>query len=59
MRETTATIREFRTDFRAVKRKIEQGGEVVITAPWPVCTSIKPAPANCPHGAIATAARSP
>jgi antitoxin (DNA-binding transcriptional repressor) of toxin-antitoxin stability system len=31
MRETTATIRELRTDFRAVKRKIEQCGEVVIT----------------------------
>ena len=26
-----ATIRELRTDFRAVKRKIEQHGEVVIT----------------------------
>jgi antitoxin (DNA-binding transcriptional repressor) of toxin-antitoxin stability system len=31
MRETTATIRELRTDFRAVKRKIEQYGEIVIT----------------------------
>jgi antitoxin (DNA-binding transcriptional repressor) of toxin-antitoxin stability system len=31
MSETTATIRELRTDFRAVKRKIEQQGEVVIT----------------------------
>jgi antitoxin (DNA-binding transcriptional repressor) of toxin-antitoxin stability system len=29
--ETTATIRELRTNFRAVKRKIEQQGEVVIT----------------------------
>jgi len=31
MKSTTATIRELRTDFRAVKRKIEQEGEVVIT----------------------------
>ena len=27
----TATIRELRTDFRAVKRRIEETGEVVIT----------------------------
>jgi antitoxin (DNA-binding transcriptional repressor) of toxin-antitoxin stability system len=27
----TATIRELRTNFRSVKRKIEQHGEVVIT----------------------------
>jgi antitoxin (DNA-binding transcriptional repressor) of toxin-antitoxin stability system len=27
----TATIRELRTDFRSVKRKIEQQGQVVIT----------------------------
>lgn len=31
MSVSTATIRELRTDFRAVKRKIEQHGEVVIT----------------------------
>ena len=29
--ETTATIRELRTDFRAEKRRIEQHGQVVIT----------------------------
>lgn len=28
---TTTTIRELRTDFRSVKRKIEQHGELVIT----------------------------
>ena len=28
---STATIRELRTDFRAVKRRIEEHGEVVIT----------------------------
>ncbi len=27
----TASIRELRTDFRSVKRKIEQHGEIVIT----------------------------
>ena len=31
MSESTATVRELRTDFRAVKRKIEQHGEVIIT----------------------------
>ena len=31
MDEATATIRELRTDFRSVKRKIEQHGKVVIT----------------------------
>lgn len=31
MNTNTATIRELRTDFRAVKRKVEQHGEIVIT----------------------------
>lgn len=31
MHATTATIRELRTDFRSVKRKLEQYGELVIT----------------------------
>lgn len=31
MKEATATIRELRTDFRSVKRKIEQHGEIIIT----------------------------
>jgi len=31
MSENIATIRELRTDFRAVKRRIEQHGRVVIT----------------------------
>ena len=31
MSDKTATIRELRTDFRAVKRRIEEHGEVVIT----------------------------
>lgn len=31
MSKVTATIREIRTDFRSVKRKIEAHGEVVIT----------------------------
>jgi antitoxin (DNA-binding transcriptional repressor) of toxin-antitoxin stability system len=29
--KNTATIRELRTDFRSVKRRIEENGEVVIT----------------------------
>ncbi len=31
MNANTATIRQLRTDFRSVKRKIEQHGEVVVT----------------------------
>jgi antitoxin (DNA-binding transcriptional repressor) of toxin-antitoxin stability system len=31
MSANAATIRELRTDFRSVKRKIEEHGEVVIT----------------------------
>ena len=31
MSDKTATIRELRTDFRTVKRRIEQHGRVVIT----------------------------
>jgi len=31
MTANTATIRELRTDFRAVKRKIEMHGEIIIT----------------------------
>jgi antitoxin (DNA-binding transcriptional repressor) of toxin-antitoxin stability system len=31
MSAQTATIRELRTDFRSVKRKIEQHGSIVIT----------------------------
>ena len=31
MSAQTATIRELRTDFRSVKRKIEQHGGIVIT----------------------------
>lgn len=31
MGNTTATIRELRTDFRSIKRKVEEHGEIVIT----------------------------
>lgn len=31
MSTATVSIRELRTDFRAVKRKIEQHGEIIIT----------------------------
>jgi antitoxin (DNA-binding transcriptional repressor) of toxin-antitoxin stability system len=56
MSRATASIRELRTDFRAVKRKIEQHGEVIITdngepayvvrrvAPGPEPKGVKPMP---------------
>jgi len=31
MKTATATVRELRLDFRLIKRKVEQHGEVVIT----------------------------
>jgi antitoxin (DNA-binding transcriptional repressor) of toxin-antitoxin stability system len=46
--EKTATIRELRTDFRAVKRRIEQHGEVVITDHGQPAYVIKPLPEE-PH----------
>lgn len=47
MSDNTATIRELRTDFRAVKRRIEQHGQVVITdhgQPAYVITSVPEEP---------------
>jgi antitoxin (DNA-binding transcriptional repressor) of toxin-antitoxin stability system len=47
MRANTATIRELRTDFRSVKRRIEAHGEVVITdhgEPAYVIKSLPPTP---------------
>lgn len=44
MSEPTATIRELRTDFRAVKRRIEQHGQVVITDHGQPTYVIKPLP---------------
>jgi antitoxin (DNA-binding transcriptional repressor) of toxin-antitoxin stability system len=50
MSTNAATIRELRTDFRSVKRKIEQHGEVMITdrghpayvlKPWPQPVKLK------------------
>ena len=49
MCSNTATIRELRTDFRTVKRKIEQHGEVVITdhgEPAYVLKPLAPPPAK-------------
>lgn len=48
MSANVATIRELRADFRSVKRRIEQHGEVVITdrgEPVYVICVIKPLPA--------------
>ena len=48
MSANTATIRQLRTDFRSVKRRIEQYGEVVITDHGEPAYVIKllPAPAK-------------
>ena len=46
MSEKTATIRELRTDFRSVKRRIEEHGEVVITDHGEPAYVIKPLPAS-------------
>lgn len=44
--ENTATIRELRTDFRAVKRRIEQHGQVLITDHGQPAYIIKALPAQ-------------
>ena len=47
MSDHTATIRELRTDFRAVRRRIEEHGEVIITnhgQPAYVIKSLPPVP---------------
>jgi antitoxin (DNA-binding transcriptional repressor) of toxin-antitoxin stability system len=54
MREKSATIRELRTDFRSVKKKIEEHGEIVITdhgEPAYVLKSLPP-PALEENGAL-------
>ena len=48
VRDNTATIRELRIDFRAVKRKIEQHGQVVITDHGQPAYIIKPLVAEGP-----------
>ena len=42
MGSNTASIRELRTDFRSVKRKIEEHGEIVITDNGDPAYVIKP-----------------
>ena len=44
MSTATASIRELRTDFRAVKRKIEAHGEITITDNGVPSFVIRPAP---------------
>lgn len=49
MSKATASIREIRTDFRSVKRKVESHGEVVITdngVPRFLLKSLPPPPAK-------------
>lgn len=48
MDEGTATIRELRTDFRAVKRKIERHGKVIITDHGEPAYLLQPLPARPP-----------
>ena len=45
MSTSTASIRELRTDFRGVKKKMEEHGEVVITDNGEPSYVIKPLPA--------------
>lgn len=44
MSDPTATIRELRTDFRSIKRKLEQHGEILITDHGEPAYLIKPLP---------------
>ncbi len=44
MKHNTANVRELQTDFRAVKRRIEEHGEVVITEHGEPAYIIKPLP---------------
>jgi antitoxin (DNA-binding transcriptional repressor) of toxin-antitoxin stability system len=44
MNANAATIRDLRTDFRSVKRKIEEHGEVVITDHGEPAYLLKPLP---------------
>ena len=44
MKANTATIRELRTNFRSVKRRIEQHGEVLITDRGQPAYLLKPLP---------------
>jgi antitoxin (DNA-binding transcriptional repressor) of toxin-antitoxin stability system len=46
MNTASATIRELRTDFRGVKRKVEQHGEVIITDNGAPAYTIKAVPAK-------------
>lgn len=53
MDEGVATIRELRTDFRSVKRKIERHGRVVITDRGEPAYILQPVPARPPTAAPA------
>ncbi|PWU15855.1 MAG: hypothetical protein C5B50_14865 [Verrucomicrobia bacterium] len=51
MSDKTATIRELRTDFRSVKRRIEEHGEIVITDHGQPAYVLKPVPQSPSHEA--------
>jgi antitoxin (DNA-binding transcriptional repressor) of toxin-antitoxin stability system len=44
-----ATVRELRTDFRAVRRRIEEHGEVIITDRGEPAYAIRPLPKRPPQ----------
>ncbi len=50
MSADTATIRELRTNFRSVKRKIEEHGQVTITDRGEPAYLLKPVPRNPKKG---------
>lgn len=49
----TASIREIRTDFRTVKKKIEEHGEVIITDNGEPAYVLKPVPRPKPKRRLA------
>ncbi len=53
MGANTATIRQLRTDFRSVKRRIEQYGEIVITDRGEPAYVLKLLPPPPPRKAVA------
>jgi len=52
MSKVTASIREIRTDFRSVKRKVESHGEVVITDNGVPRFILKSLPAPTPRHSV-------
>ena len=49
MAKSTVTIRELRTDFRSVKRKLEEFGEVIVTDRGEPAYELKPLSKKSPE----------